>query len=403
METSQLRSLYARPGRFVTVYASADPVQENAALLYDLRWQDILDALERQGVEAGVRQALVAARGDSHAREGGIRTIVAAGAGKAVDVPFAQWLPGRSDVDLVAVGALPHLLPVIDWADRRTPHVIALVDRLGVDVLAYTDMLMPAKEFSQDTTRPPWHKAHAGGWAQRRYESHVEDHWRHGAKESANLIIRAARDTRAEVVILAGDPKALSLVRAELPVEVGIRVVVVQGSRGRDGSADHLADRVAAVLTEQATRRTAGLAADFHRYRSRALSPAGAARGLTAAPGTGSAGSAGSGGRPALDAADGPAATVEALRLARVSHLLLAEGIPADEPAWIGPREASEISLDPAGITGDGEPVRVALVDGLIRAALGTGAAVHSVPAAAPESPVGAVGALLRYPLPASA
>jgi hypothetical protein len=39
-------------------------------------------------------------------------------------------------------------------------------------------------------------------------------------------------------------------------------------------------------------------------------------------------------------------------------------------------------------------------VNALIRAALGTGAAVHSVPADVPESPTERVGALLRYTLP---
>ncbi|ONH27794.1 Vms1/Ankzf1 family peptidyl-tRNA hydrolase [Pseudofrankia asymbiotica] len=420
METSRLRNLYDLPGPFVTVYVSTDPVRENAPRLFDLRWYDILADLEHQGVDAGARQALIAERGDSRYREGGTRVLVAAGEGRSAHVPYARWLPGGSDFDLVAVGPLPHLLPVLDWADRRVPHVVALVDRLGVDVLAYTDGPLPSDGRSQDTTRPPWHKARAGGWAQRRYESHVEEHWKLGAKSTADLIVRAVRDVAAEVVILAGDPKALSLVRDELPVDVAIRVVIVQGSRARDGSDDHLASRVTEVLAEHLARRTADLLAEFHRYRCRARSLVGVAAGTAptrraasadAEATPRSAGSAGSGqvageaglsGPVALDAADGLHATVEALRRAQVSHLLLAEGLPAGGPAWIGPR-VNDIAADPADLAEVTSPIRAGQVDALVRAALGTAAAVHTVPADRPESPTGGVGALLRYTLPASA
>jgi hypothetical protein len=418
MEISRLRNLYDVPGPFVTVYVSTDPVRENAARLFELRWRDIVADLERQGVDAGARQALAAERGDSrYYREGGTRVLVAAGEGRSAHVPYARWLPGGSDFDLVAVGPLPHLLPVLDWADRRVPHVVALVDRLGVDVLAYTDGPLPSGGTSQDTTRPPWHKAHTGGWAHRRYENHVEEHWKLGAKATADLIVRAVRDIAAEVVILAGDPKALPLVRDELPVDVGDRVVVVPGSRARDGSDDHLASRVTEVLAEYLGRRTADMLAQFQKYRCRAGSLNGAAAGTvptsrTAAPdaeaprdlvvsGQG-AGEAGLSGPAALDAADGLDATLDALRRAQVSDLLLAEGVPAGEPVWIGP-EANDIAADPAGLAEVTSPVRAGQVDALVRAALGTAATVHTVPADRPESPTGRVGALLRYTLPTSA
>jgi len=414
MDMSELRSLYDFDGPVVTVYASTDQVRENAARLYVLRWRDILADLEGQGVGPATRDALLAARGDPRHRDGGTRVVVAVSEGRSAHVPFARWLPGRSDVDVVAVGPLPHLLPLLDWAEGRIPHVIALVDRRGVDVLAYTDGPLPAGGVSQDTTRPPWHKARTGGWAQRRYESHVEEHWKHGAKEDADRIVLAAHDIAAEVVILAGDPKELSLVREKLPVEVATRVVVVEGSRARDGSDDHLAGRVMDVLAEQRTRRTASLLAEFEQYRRRATSLVGAASGTAprslgsvSAAGVGhpaGAGPADTGGGPrsgeiALDAADGPRATVAALRLAQVSDLLLAEGVPAGAPAWIGP-DLSEVALDPADLPAVDHPIRAGRVDALIRAALGTGAAVHSVPADVPESPTERVGALLRYTLP---
>ncbi|OAA23381.1 hypothetical protein UG55_103878 [Frankia sp. EI5c] len=407
MDTSQLRNLYSTPGRFVTVYASVDPTAESAGHLYELRWQDALAELAKQGVEEPLRRALFAERGDP--REGGTRVVVAAtgtgpdtGTGRdrgATRVPYARWLPGRGDIDLVAVGSLPNLLPVIDWMDRRVAHVVALVDRLGVDVLAYTDQPLPVNGVSRDVTPAPWHKTGAGGWAQKRYESRVEENWKQGAKQSAALINQAARDITAEVVILAGDPKALPLVRAELPIEIASRVEVVQGSRARDGSDEHLASQINAVLAEWNERRATDLLARFERYRSRARALAGAGPADDAA-------AAAAGGAVALDAADGPAQTAAALRRSQVSHLLLAQGVRADTPAWIGPG-VTEVALDPAdlpgaGLPGAARPVPAGLVDALIRAALGTGAEIHCVPATAAECPTSGVGALLRYPAPTS-
>ncbi|WP_018639060.1 baeRF2 domain-containing protein [Parafrankia elaeagni] len=407
MDISALRSLYTSPGRFVTAYASIDPVLENAAHQYDLRWRDLATELERRGAGREVCELFLAERGDPHQREGGTRVVVVSGEGKQAHVPFAHWLPGRSDVDLVDVGALPHLLPVLNWMDSRLPHAVAVVDRLGVDVLGYVDGPLPTAAVSQDTTRPPWHKARQGGWAQRRFESHVEEHWKRGAKDDAELIARATHETAAEVVILAGDTKALSLVREELPRDVAARVVVVQGSRARDGSVDHLADRVMGVLAAEVERRRAGLLDEFQQYRSRARSLVGARRGAGAGRGPGNGAGADAGversatgapaeGRPMLAAADGPAATAYALSLSQVSHLLLAEDGAGDGPAWVGD-DVTEIAVDPSGADGLRHPVRASRVDALVRAALGTGATVHTVVSGAPGSPGDGVGALLRY------
>ncbi|MEX5632933.1 Vms1/Ankzf1 family peptidyl-tRNA hydrolase [Parafrankia sp. FMc2] len=407
MDISALRSLYTSPGRFVTAYASIDPVLENAAHQYDLRWRDLATELERRGAAREVCELFLAERGDPHQREGGTRVVVVSGEGKQAHVPFAHWLPGRSDIDLVDVGTLPHLLPVLHWMDSRLPHVVAVVDRLGVDVLGYVDGPLPVATVSQNTTRPPWHKASQGGWAQRRFESHVEEHWKRGAKDDAELIAGAAHETAAEVVILAGDTKALSLVRDELPRDVAARVVVVQGSRARDGSVDHLADRVMGVLAAEVERRRAGLLDEFQQYRSRARSLVGAGRGAGAGRGPADGAGAGVGversaagapaeGRPMLAAADGPAATAYALSLSQVSHLLLAENGAGDGSAWVGD-DVTEIAVDPSGADGLRHPVRASRVDALVRAALGTGAAVHAVPSGAPGSPTDGIGALLRY------
>jgi hypothetical protein len=406
MDVTELTSLYNAPGPFATVYASTATAGRRSAEFYALSWKDILNELGRLGVDPGSREKLAAAAGDPWA--GGTRVVVAAGVtvdghghrGEAGSIRYASWLAGRSDVDLVQLGALPHLLPVISRAQSRIPHVVALVDRLGADVLAFADPTDPAVSDTAAATRPPWHKARAGGWAERRFQRRVEEHWREGAKAHAELLASVVADIRARALIMAGDPTAVALIRDRLPAEIATMVVLVPGGRALDGSAAHLASHVLDVLDEQERRETAGLLADFAQYRGRAMAVQGAARsrepgGLDAAAQRDAAGGAP---ETAVKAADGPAATVAALRQGQVATLLLSAALDEEAQAAFGPG-FTDIAVDENELRelGIRAPQRGTLVDTLVRSALGTGATVRRVPADIPPSPTAGVGALLRY------
>jgi hypothetical protein len=392
MDISPLTRLLETSGPFITLYVTTDPARENAAALFELRWKDILTELDRIGVDGATREALSAARG--FYAESGTHLLIARGRGRQAHIGYDRRLPGRCDVDVVAVGPLPHLLPLLCWEQSRIPHVVALVDRRGADVLAYVDKPLPAGTDHLDATPYPWHKTRAGGWSAWRVEKSVEENWKTGAKAVADLLATAAEGVRARVLIVAGDPVALSLLREQLPADLSTRIVQVPGGRAYDGSAEHLAGHVVNVLEEQERRETARPLADFQRYRSRARAMAG----TTTAQG----------GRPApapaevsLRAADGVEATVAALQRSQVGTLLVSDAVDGSAPAWFGPAPA-QVALAPEVLSALGVdvPQRATLVDVLVRACLQTGATVRCVPADRPESPTAGVGALLRYSSP---
>jgi hypothetical protein len=98
-------------------------------------------------------------------------------------------------------------------------------------------------------------------------------------------------------------------------------------------------------------------------------------------------------------AANGPAATLQALANAQVSTLLLQPRAVTGD-AWFGPSPA-QIALDPQELQakGVGAPARAPLVDVALRAAAASGASARLLANQLPDGcgPTGGIGALLRY------
>jgi hypothetical protein len=372
---SDLTRLFEQPGPFVTVYLETESAVENAAARLETRWKDVVRDLHEAGVDRTTIDALTEARG-SHDL-GGTRVLIAAGG----TVQYARSLPEGTDTTLVRVGPLPYLLPLVDWAQTRVPHVVVLTDRQGADVLGYTEGARPAESASVQSNRYPVHKT--GG--DLHVEFRVEENWRANAKDAAETVRSVAGDIDARLIVVGGDVHAIDLLREHLPQPLSGRVVTIKGGRSQDGSAAHVADEVLEALARALTDQIAEALAEFAKYRDRATGIA------ESHPGT-------DGVDYALNAADGVRDVVAALQKAQVGTLLLATDLEETNPLYFGPAPtmlATEASqLEQMGV---GELQQGSLVDVLLRAAIATDAEVLMVPAGTPDSPEGGVGALLRY------
>lgn len=384
MDLRLLSRLYDTDGPFVTIYLDTGGAVENAGSRLELRWKDVLRELADRGVDEATREALTAARGDH--RQGGTRVLVAAGG----RVRYARSLPEATDVDVVRVAPLPYLLPLVDWAQTRIPHLVVLTDRLGADILAYTDSAEPVEVETVVSGRFPFHKTGLGGWWSFRFDHKVERGWDASARDVAAEVDKVADDVGARLVVAAGDERATTLLREHLPPALQRCYVVVPGGRARDGSDEAVAGHVLEALGERVRAEVAELLDEFDKYRNRAARQAASPQFGGQRPGV------------AANAADGPEQVVEALRMAQVGTLLLAEDLGEDRLAFFGP-EPVHLALRPEELValGVARPREGALVDVLLRAALCTDAQVRIVPSTARQSPTGGVGALLRYTLPA--
>jgi len=92
-------------------------------------------------------------------------------------------------------------------------------------------------------------------------------------------------------------------------------------------------------------------------------------------------------------AADGPEAVVAALQAAVVGTLLVHDDPDDDRTVWLGP-DPSHVALERDDLVsgmGVEEPWEGRLIDGCIRAAVGTGAGVRVVPKAIVTKGLGAI------------
>jgi Bacterial archaeo-eukaryotic release factor family 2 len=391
VDIQTLTSLYHRPfddGPVVTVYLDTQGNVEKPAEKLDLRWKDVLRELEEAGVAPATRDALTQARGPRPHKLGDTRALVAADG----EVLLAASLPEPPESEMVRVASLPYLLPLVRWLEEQVPHVVVRANRTGADIVAYVADAEPAESEKVDAERYPIHKTGRGGWAQLRYEHKVEENWKKSEKEIAAEVAKAANDIDARLIIAAGDVITLEGLAHLLPERLQPRYRVIDGGRGEDGSDELVAQRVRATVEAFLDGERTDLLADWVMYRNRAAK-------LAHSPEF-----RGDSEDMVANASDGPKQTVAALQRAQVATLLLTAELEPETPAWYGP-QPTDVSLDREELQAlnVAEPRQAALVDVLLRAALGTDAAVRTVPVDLDTHPLVGVGALLRFSPPPTA
>jgi hypothetical protein len=364
----ELARLMEAPGPFVTLYMATEPAVENAAQRSELRWKDLRQTLEGEGAPAAALEGIDALVPDAHT-EGGTLAVVAGPDG----VLLARNEPEPVATDVGRVAALPAVGPLLEWAQSAVPHVIVLADRVGADLVG----VGPAGDEVLTSVGPAHghdpriRKSKPGGWSQRRYQDRAEVAWEERAGEVADRVAAMVGDLDARLVVVAGDVRAVSLLREALPPEVAELVTEVDGSRAVDGGVDHLADEVVRLT---ATVVAADTAECLRRWKEET--------------GRDEAGAGGAG-------VEGVGPVMGALRESRADVLLVHDD-PADErTGWFLPR-AGMVAEGPTVLRelnlGE-EPECARLVDVAIFGALRTGAGIRIVPSVPAEG----MGALLRY------
>ena len=208
-----------------------------------------------------------------------------------------------------------------------------------------------------------------GGWSQPRYQRRAEDSWRHNAARVADEVGKSLAAVGAQVLILAGDVRAVQLLTADLPITRGTFVYRVAGSRANDGSQDHRQDQIDEVLRDAARIQTRRLLDLFQEQ----LNPGGLS-------------------------VTGSADTIAALTAGRVDTLLISDTTPAGAEVEVWFAATHEIYTDGAAALTSPGPVRIGpLGDVAIRSALLSGARVRVIEHDIPGAPDEGIGGLCRF------
>jgi hypothetical protein len=362
-----LAELFDTPGPFVTVVMATEAAVPQAAQRSLTRWQTVRDEAMRRGAPERALAAIDALVADAHLA-GEALVAVAAGDG-SVRFDHTHEAPRR---ELVRVGALPSLGPLLEGRQARVRHLLVRTDRTGADLVVVGAKGGTASDGDIVVEQAggndgPVRKVAPGGWSQRRYQMRAENTWRDNAADVAERIVGLVDEHDLALVVAAGDVRAVEMLQKSLPARVGERLHVVDGGRNGGGTIDDDTTAVRHLVASVVAERTVGLLRAFEEEVGQADR-----------------------------AVNGPADTLGALARAQVDVLLVHDDPDDDRVAFAGddPLAAALRAEDLRDLGTDG--VREArLVDVLLRAAFASGAGVRMVPHAGRL--VGGVGALLRW------
>jgi hypothetical protein len=355
----ELAEVALETGPFASIYLTTDAENDHAAQRSELRWKDLRRQLADEGTPPEVLDAVDPLVPDAHLYGQCLSVIAWPGA-----PPHVEYQLEPPVADLGRWSAAPVLAPLIEWRQQSVPHVIVLADRQGADLVAVQrDRSEATVEVGTDHDA---RKVAAGGWSQRRHQQRAENAWHHHAEAVADQVGALAGRIGARLVVLAGDPRALEMVEANLPKDLEGTVRRVSGGRASGSSLDTVADEATRLASQVS-------AADTRRLLEKLRQQEG--EGVRAAHRT--------------------EEVLAALNEARV-EVLFVPGDAAKGPTAFFGDAAVPVATSASVLEGldAGRHKEAPLIDVAIRAALGTDAGIRVVPAWGPDDEL---AALLRW------
>ena len=362
VEATDLREIGRSAGPFLSLYLNTEQDVENAAKRTLTRWKTVRSDLDDRGVSTPLLDELEQVVADAHLEGPCLAAI-----GGEEQLLHVEHGPAVSPNDEATWGPLPLVRPIIRWRQSEPAYAVVLIDRTGADLFgvrrgAREPDLQTEVEGDHDVVRKP----KPGGWSQRRYQQRAEDSWEHNAEQVAASVERLVTQIQPAFVAVAGDVRAVGLLRESLSKETRDLVHVIEGERPWDGKGDPIPDEVEELVDRHVREAETRILERFEQERGQRDK-----------------------------AVEGAAATAAALSRAQVAILLVADSV-GDQQLWFGPDPTivagSDTDLKELGVD---SPEHGPAADVLVRAALATDAAVRIVDGDAPIAD--GVGGLLRW------
>lgn len=354
----------ARPP-FVSVCVDATRIDRAAGDNVQLRWSAQARHLESLGAPREAIAALADVVPEPTGRGGEQTRLAVAAEGRVV---LDLVLPGRPVREESTFGAAPQLMPAFRALASACPYAVARVDRMGAE-LEVVGLLGERSEQEVSGDHDVVHKVSGGGWAQKRYQTRVEDSWEHNATEVAHELERLVRRHQPSVVLLAGDDHAIAALLQHLGSEVTDRAVRLDsGGRATGTSAEAEQQAITRALAEHLAKRRRQVLDRYAEQLGRE--------------------------QEAVDALD---PVVEALRRGQVSQLVLRDDPTSTTRFWVG-SEPLQLGLTRADAVAAGasDPQQTRADAALAWAVVGSDADIVLVEDGECELREG-IGALLRW------
>ena len=384
MQLTWLKEIATDPGPHVSVYVDVSRDNENGAHEIAVRWQDARERLVAEGAPAPAIEAIDGLAGETVGAPGRVgRALVACSHGLELDV----LLPEPPQQEEAVTGPVAHLMPLVRALADDVRFVLVVLDRTGADITSARSATRALGEQETHTVQGDHdliHKIRGGGWAHLRYQYAVQDSWDHNAQAVADDLDGLIRKQQPEVVLLAGETKAVAALKSKASHLVLERLVDIPGGRGDGTNEEAFEAGIAHALDVVRRERCATVVAEFQQEIGRTRTRQGPDR-------------SGGAGR----AVEGLAAVVDALRRSQVQTMLLHDDPTSTEVLWTGP-DAMVIGTTAEEVRALGvpEPVQARADAVLLRALAATDAGIQLI-----DDEVhleGGVGAVLRYADPST-
>jgi peptide chain release factor subunit 1 len=264
------------------------------------------------------------------------------------------------------IGSGPHLYPLARVNDQFPRYAALLVDTNSARLFVFSLGAAEAQEAVQNVkTR----KTSMGGWSQARYQRHIENFHVQHMKEVVDVLDRVVREESINQIVISCDEVAKPLLNDQLPKHLAEKIVDIVPMNVK--APDHEVLR----STLEALR-----AKDAETDQERVGDMIGAWRG---------------GGLAVVGAED----TLTALEMGQVEELLIAAAPAALRPPSAVPSGTTPgpVEVDTSAPGAGLDPDRLKLADELVTRAQTTGARIRFIENPDLLSPVGGVGALLRF------
>jgi hypothetical protein len=225
--SDRLSLIYSSPAPYVSVYLQTRPLLREAEHDTAARWSVLRAQLVADGAPTPALEAIDARLALPQPVETAAVGIIAAADGRTV-VDHALEPPRQ---DLALLDSLPYAAPMIEWDQRRVPHLVVVVDANGADVVSF-------------------HPDH-------RTEMEAVD----GANDAlVDAVEERVSRMRSRLVVVSGEPGRAQMLADALVPRVGpVCNVVVEVDEG----VDELAAATVRQVSDSAATRTVGFLREF--------------------------------------------------------------------------------------------------------------------------------------------
>lgn len=354
--------LLRTPGPFVSVYLDTEAAVEQGDEELALRWKN----LREEAAQADAPdEALTAIERVVHGaqRQGDGLVVITSGPSIVIERHLGRAIP-----DSIAVGPVPDLLPLIEWSQNNPDYAIVFCDRTGAEInVVHRQWHTRAFDVARDFTTHDVALPQAGGWAHARWQRAAENLWEMNSAEVADQLGRIVQNEGLSFVLVSGDVSAVRYLKEHAAKHLREEII---DTGFHAHSFEEIADDLERALAGTVAHRVKATIEKFQEER----------------------------GQHDL-ATEGWEDTFAALRMSQVRTLLV--GSQAQHRhAYVITDDPNQIFLDRKELEdlGIGDVLKADARSAAVRAAVGTGANVVTVPdLGSHHAPKHGIGALLRF------